>query len=69
MVKIYTLDTCPKCKILKEKLNSKNISYEEVTDVDIMISLNISSVPVLELEDGSYLNFSEANKWINEQGE
>ena len=46
------------------KLMSKNIEYQECTDEKEMVDKNILSVPVLEI-DGKYLNFSEANTWIN----
>lgn len=54
---------CPKCKILKEKLDAKHIEYELKTDVDEMISLGFTFVPVLEVS-GKYLNFAEALKYI-----
>ena len=34
MVKIYTTDTCPRCKVLKVKMDAKGIPYESITDVD-----------------------------------
>lgn len=66
MIKLYTTH-CPKCNILKQKLDSKNIQYEEVVDVDRMVSLGIMNVPMLDV-DGNMLNFLEANKWINGGG-
>ena len=66
MITIYTTETCPKCKILKKKLDSKNIEYNEVNDIEILKSLDIYDVPILEVND-KYLNFSEANNWINNQ--
>lgn len=56
-------NNCPKCKILKEKLDAKRIEYELKTDVDEMISLGFTFVPVLEVS-GKYLNFAEALKYI-----
>lgn len=63
LIKLYTTH-CPKCKVLEMKLMSKNIEYQECTDEKEMVDKNILSVPVLEI-DGKYLNFSEANTWIN----
>lgn len=54
---------CPKCKILKEKLDSKHIEYEINSDIDKMISLGFTHVPILEVS-GKYLNFAEAMKYI-----
>lgn len=64
-VTLYTTH-CPKCKVLEKKLNSKNINYNEVTDTNIMISKGFTSTPMLEV-DGTIMDFSEANKWVNEQ--
>lgn len=63
MVKMYTTH-CPKCKVLAKKLADNNIKYEEITDVDTMLSLGITTVPALEV-DGNTMGFLEANKWIN----
>ena len=57
---------CPKCLVLEEKLEDKNIDYELVTDVDEMLKKGFQSAPVLEV-DGKIMNFSEANRWINER--
>lgn len=58
---------CPKCSILKKKLNEKNIDYEEVNDEKTMLSLGFDSVPILSV-DGELLEFTQANNWINERG-
>ena len=66
MITIYTTDTCPKCKILKKKLDSKDISYNEVNDIEVLKSLDIYEVPILEIDD-KQLEFNDANSWINNQ--
>lgn len=66
MVTIYTTETCPKCKILKKKLTDKNIDFKDETDVEVLKNLRIYDVPVLNV-DGTLLDFSAANSWINEQ--
>ncbi len=58
---------CPRCKILKEKLDSANINYVEENDVDIMLSLSMSEVPQLKINDNIY-NFTKAMKWITNLG-
>ena len=62
---LYTTH-CPKCIVLEKKLASKNISYEEVTDVDLMINKGFDVMPVLEVDD-TVMDFKTANTWINEQ--
>lgn len=64
-VVLYTTH-CPKCMVLEKKLASKNISYEEVTDVDLMINKGFDVMPVLEV-DNTVMDFKTANTWINEQ--
>lgn len=55
---------CPKCKVLEAKLQKKNISYEEINDINIMQEKGYLSVPILEVDDIS-MNFAAANNWIN----
>ena len=62
-VTLYTTH-CPRCMVLEKKLNAKNIDYVENTDVDLMISKGIMSVPVLKVDE-KQLNFKEANEWLN----
>jgi len=64
MVIFYTTH-CTKCRILEQKLNAKNIEYSEFTDVDKMIEMGFSMMPMLEV-DGVIMDFATANKWINE---
>lgn len=57
-------NNCPKCKILKQKLDNKNINYKEVNDINLMISKGFNEVPLLEI-DGEIYQFNKANEWIN----
>ena len=56
---------CPLCDVLKEKLESKKITFEINTDEDKMAQLGITQVPVLQIDNGELLEFSAANKYIN----
>ena len=56
---------CPKCSILKKKLEEKQIPYDMVTDVEEMLALGISEVPVLSV-NGELMSFPNAVKWVNE---
>ena len=64
MIILYTTH-CPKCRILEQKLKAKNIEYIEFTDVDKMIKMGFSVMPMLDV-DGRIMDFATANKWINE---
>ena len=65
MVILYSTN-CPKCQVLKKKLDSKSIQYTVETSVDTMLSLGITQVPVLSVGVG-LLSFTQANEWINAQ--
>ena len=55
---------CPKCNVLEKKLQQKNISYEEVNDVEIMKEKGYLTVLILEV-DGMIMDFKTAVDWIN----
>ncbi|MBQ2672033.1 MAG: hypothetical protein IJG00_04425 [Clostridia bacterium] len=65
---------CPKCEILKKKLKEKNIVFKENNNIEKLISMNIKTLPMLKIvektNDNSkekFLNFVEANSWVNNQ--
>ena len=62
MVIMYTTH-CPQCKVLEKMLNDKKIEYTQITDIDVMKSKGIQSVPYLEVE-GKLQNFKEPMEWI-----
>lgn len=57
---------CPRCKVLKMKLDQKGIKYETVNDIEVMKEKGFSEAPKLEIEE-TIMNFTEAVKWIGEQ--
>ena len=66
MISVILYSTgCPKCSILKKKLDEKNIPYDTVSDVDYMVALGIEQVPVLSV-NGNIMKFAQAIKWVNE---
>lgn len=58
---------CPRCNVIRKKLDAKNISYVVNNSVEDMESLGIANVPVLQV-DGELLDFLHANQWINTKG-
>ena len=66
MITIYTTETCPKCRILKKKLEEKGIEYEEFTDEAEMQRMGILSVPVMTV-DGRVMDFPQAVQYVNER--
>lgn len=63
-ITLYTTH-CPRCTILEKKLNEKNLSFNTFEDVNEMIKLGFTTVPILKVDDILF-NFSDAIKWINE---
>lgn len=63
MVTLYSTG-CPRCNVLKQKLDNKNIEYDVINDIDIMTEKGFETVPVLDV-DGQIMQFKEATDWIN----
>lgn len=57
---------CPKCKVLEAKLTKDNIDFTICQNVDELIDKGILEAPILKIDKNTYLNFSEAIKWIKE---
>jgi glutaredoxin-related protein len=57
---------CPKCNVMKMKLNKANIPFVENTNVDEMISIGLKSAPALKVDD-ELMTFADAVKWIDQQ--
>lgn len=55
---LYTTN-CPKCKMLKRKLDELGLDYKLCDDVDLMGKLGFMEAPMLEVS-GEYLNFVDA---------
>jgi len=63
VIKLFSTH-CPKCKILTKKLQEYNIEFEEENNVDSMLSIGITTVPMLNV-DGVMMDFSQAIQWLN----
>lgn len=61
---LYTKDNCPRCDMLKAKLNAKNIAFSEIKDEATIEALGIDFLPVLQVDD-SLMELSKANDFIN----
>lgn len=66
MVTLYTTH-CPKCNVIAKKLEQKGIEFKINEDLEDMIAMGFHSAPILQVDE-KYLNFTEANNWIKEQG-
>lgn len=57
---------CPRCKVLKTKLDQKGIKYETVNDINIMQAKGFTEAPKLEV-DGIVMGFKDAIDWLKGQ--
>jgi len=60
---LYTTH-CPRCTVLKKKLEQKNIEFIEVDDVDKMLAIGMMAAPMLSV-NGNLYDFPQAINWIN----
>lgn len=58
---------CPKCKVLKMKLDKQGIVYETVNDIEVMKAKGFNEAPKLEIVGETVMNFTEAVEWIKQQ--
>lgn len=58
---------CPRCKVLKKKLDDKGVKYTVNNDVDKMLEMGIVEVPVLAVGE-KMMGFKESMEWVNELG-
>ena len=57
---------CPKCRVLEQKLNAKNIDFIKSSDIQEVIDQGFMSVPVLKIDD-KYYDFKQGVDWINNE--
>jgi glutaredoxin len=57
---------CPRCKVLKAKLDQSGIEYETVNDVEVMKAKGFNEAPKLEV-CGVIYDFKEAVEWLKGQ--
>ena len=57
---------CPRCRVLKAKLDQRGITYETVSDIELMKAKGFTEAPKLEV-NGVVLGYKEAVEWLKEQ--
>ena len=55
---------CPRCEVLKQRLDAINIQYTECNDIDEMAAEGILCVPMLSV-NGEMFDYVHALKWIS----
>lgn len=59
---------CPKCKILKKKLDEAKVDYEICSDMDEIIGRGYQSMPMFEVGEDE-MNFTQAIAWVRKYAE
>lgn len=62
---IFYTTGCPKCAILKKKLDTAHIPYTLNEDVDEMQALGLTTAPALSV-NGALMDFGAAVRWVND---
>ena len=63
-ITLYTIHRCPKCAVLKQQLDMAKIEYALFDDVEKMITMGITTAPMLEI-DGQLMDYKAAISWIH----
>ena len=67
MTVLYTTKTCPKCSIIRAKLENKKIEYTLINDESILEEKGYDLLPVLEADGVVMKSMLDINDWINKQ--
>ena len=57
---------CPCCEVLASAFDAAGLHYDVITDVDQMLALGITHLPMLSV-DGEMLNYPAALAWLKER--
>ena len=63
---VFSSSTCPKCKVLKIKMDKAGLLYEVNENLDDMKKLGIKTLPVLQLSNGDLLDFGSAIAFVKD---
>ena len=63
MITVYSSSTCPKCKVLKMKLDKAGIEYQVNENIEEMTAMGIKTIPMMQVDD-QLLDFGEAVKYV-----
>lgn len=67
MIKLYHTG-CPQCRGIEQRLKSKNIQYEEIKDINLMIERGFTTAPVIENDGHCYVGGKECSDFLRTLG-
>lgn len=62
---LYSTSTCHRCHAVKKVLDVNHVTYEEISDINIMKDKHFTEVPMMEV-DGKTLDYIEIMTWLRE---
>jgi glutaredoxin len=66
---LYAKTDCPLCTVVKTKLVAHDIDFTICMDEKKMEELNIDRLPVVQLDNGELLEFSDIINRLKEKGD
>ena len=67
-ITLYTLNTCHRCKTIKHMLDAHSVQYNEVTDKDLMVQLELIEVPAIEVDGKIIDEYPSVLTWLEKNG-
>ena len=64
MIIVYGSDECPRCNVIKQKIERAGIEYTFSTDTRFLEEKGFTQLPIVYLND-AYLTFKEMNQYLN----
>ena len=65
---LYSLPTCPRCKVIEMKLQKLGYEVERCMDEEEIKKLGVKSVPQVKYKDLPIMDFGAAINWIKTLG-
>ncbi len=61
---LYGSATCPRCMVLRKKMEIMGIEFEETHDIEGLAAKGFQQLPILCVNGDKYLPFKEAVEYI-----
>lgn len=65
---LYTSDTCYRCHIVKDLFRIHSVEYEEISDRDLILSMDVEGVPVIEVDGQIIDKWTSVLAWLQQNG-
>ena len=68
-ITVYSLPTCPKCKMLKLEMSKRGVNFTDCEDEELMLKLGYTHPPIMVVSNDSgdrVMGFKDAVDYIKE---